>query len=86
MLISLCDLHEITVFHGRLHNLENYTIKFVPSYEGKKEQSHADVIFKYRNMESVIGKPKIVKGHQNDIWAVSIIIFGKILGGLLRVP
>lgn len=49
MLISLCDLHEKNAFHAELKNMENYMIKFVPNYEGKREQSRVDVIFRYKN-------------------------------------
>lgn len=83
ILISVCDLRQKNAFHGALENLENYMIKFVPNYQGRMEQARADVTFRYKNMESVMRKTNIVEeGQQNDIVAVSKVIFGKILEGL----
>lgn len=68
---------------GGLENAENYMIKFVTNYECRIEQARADVTFRYKNMKSVMPKPENVEeGQQNDIWAVSTIVFGKILEGI----
>ncbi|KAH7839872.1 hypothetical protein Vadar_009864 [Vaccinium darrowii] len=69
MLISLCDLHEKNAFHAELKNMENYMIKSVPNYEGKREQSRVDVIFRYKNYGKRHGhdqKSSQTKRNQHD--------------------